>query len=29
MLMSFKIRNGKIAEFFAYVDSADMGRAFA
>jgi len=29
MLMSFKVRNGKIVEFFAYVDSADQERAFA
>jgi ketosteroid isomerase-like protein len=29
MLMTFKLRDGKIAEFFAYVDSADQGRAFA
>lgn len=28
MLMSFKIRDGKIKEFFAYVDSADQARAF-
>ena len=28
MLMTFKIKHGKVSEFFAYVDSADQGRAF-
>lgn len=29
MLMTFKIRDGKICEFFAYVDSAAQSRAFS
>ncbi len=28
MLMSFKIRKGKVSEFFGYVDSADMEKAY-
>jgi ketosteroid isomerase-like protein len=28
MLLSFKIRNGKISECFAYVDSADIEKAY-
>jgi uncharacterized protein len=29
MLMTFKIKHGKVSDFFAYVDSADQGKAFA
>ena len=29
MLLSFKIRDGKISEFFAYADSADIAKAFS